>query len=275
MRPQRRALTLVTALLALATLGGCAGGAGVEPTASGAAPPTTSAVTSCGARTGRVEAGAVPDGSLSEVANRYRVYLPPCYDQEPDVDYPTLYVLHGSGDDGTMWDGLGVDEAADSLIASGEIAPLVIVIPNGGPQYGGGFVEALAGELIPHVDATYRTRDDGSQRAVGGISLGGRVALEAVAAHGELFGAYGDHSGALGRVETDTPGVRALIVGRYRVWLDVGTDDGLRSATEHLDEVLTEVGVAHELHLFPGAHVGGYWGAHMEDYLRFYAAEWS
>ena len=51
----------------------------------------------------------------------YRIYLPPCYDEEPERAYPVLYLIHGQTYSDTQWDRLGVPETADRLIASGEV----------------------------------------------------------------------------------------------------------------------------------------------------------
>ena len=48
--------------------------------------------------------------------------------------------------------------------------------------------------------------------------------------------------------------------------VDVGTDDPFRAA----DTALAQKTGA-KLHVWPGAHDGGYWNRHMAQYLRFYA----
>jgi enterochelin esterase-like enzyme len=114
--------------------------------------------------------------------------------------------------------------------------------------------------------------------AIGGISMGGFGALD-LGSRGK-FCAVGAHSAALWFTGGDTaPGAfddasdfaRHDLIGRpptYRapVWMDVGTDDPFRSADTALAKKL---GV--KVHVWPGAHGGGYWQRHMAQYLRFYA----
>ena len=64
----------------------------------------------------------------------YRVYLPPGY-TEGTRHYPSLYLLHGMGGSDREWQDLGIASAADRLIAAGQIAPLIIVMPEGARSY--------------------------------------------------------------------------------------------------------------------------------------------
>jgi hypothetical protein len=57
-----------------------------------------------------------------------------------------------------------------------------------------------------------------------------------------------------------------------RVWLDVGTEDALRGPTEQFATALIDAGSAPELLLSPGGHNRAYWGAHVRDYLQWYAS---
>ncbi len=108
----------------------------------------------------------------------YRVYLPPCYDQQPDERYPVLYLIHGQNYNDDQWDRLGVDETADALIAAGEIPPLIIVMPRDrswAQPTEDRFGQVLVDELLPFIDETYRTLPDRSHRAIGGSIAGRRL----------------------------------------------------------------------------------------------------
>lgn len=59
----------------------------------------------------------------------YRVYLPPCYLEKPDLRYPTLFMLHGQTYNEDQWIRLGVPTTMDKLIMAGEIPPFIIVFP--------------------------------------------------------------------------------------------------------------------------------------------------
>ena len=107
----------------------------------------------------------------------YRIYLPPCYDEQPELAYPVLYLIHGQTYTDTQWDRLGVPEIADRLIAAGEVAPFIVVMPRDRvwrEPAEDHFGMAVEQSLIPWVDEHYRTIPDRAHRAVGGLSRGER-----------------------------------------------------------------------------------------------------
>ena len=216
----------------------------------------------------------------------YRIYLPPCYDRSGQR-YPVLYLLHGWPYDEYHWDKLGVDEAADEGIAEGTLAPFIIVLPGGSEALyvntSGGdhsFEGQVINDLIPHVDATYRTRPERAGRAIGGISRGGVWSLEIALLHADLFAAVGAHSPALSVnlapppydpfYLLGEPGVEAL-----RIYLDTGDLDWTRKSTEALHEALNGRGLVHQFALHEGRHDNELWADHVEEYLTFYAAGWT
>ncbi len=210
----------------------------------------------------------------------FRVYAPACYRQQIDRRYPVIYLLHGGGHDQAHWDDIGVDDTADTLIADGTIPPLLIVLPNGGPDFGplGGepppVARYLHDELIPHIDATYRTMADREHRALGGISYGAAWALLLAARYADTFGAVGAHSPAIGSFNGIYPDVAALAAGKLAIYIDVGDRDALHKPAADFDAALTKAGVPHEFHVSPGRHVEAYWNSHLTDYLRFYTQTW-
>lgn len=137
--------------------------------------------------------------TLGRIA-QYTVYLPAGYDGS-DQRYPVVYLLHGRGDTMTAW--LTVRSALDTLIADGDIPPVIAVMPDmpssdrgsyyvdsayTGMLYRAEPVEtAFFNDLIPHVDATYRTIPDRTSRVVGGYSMGGYGAIRYALAHPQHF----------------------------------------------------------------------------------------
>lgn len=151
------------------------------------------------------------EGSLAEVSVasqildrdlRYAVYLPAGYESSA-LRYPVLYLLHGRGDNLASWARIKPD--LDELIASGELPPTIAILPDApssqranyfvdseytGADMPGARVEtAFMQELVPHVDATYRTITDRAGRAIGGYSMGGYGALRYTLAYPEMFSA--------------------------------------------------------------------------------------
>ena len=69
------------------------------------------------------------------------IYTPPGYDtHDYRTRYPVLYLLHGYGGDNNYYRGLyGVAEILDDLINSGEIEPMIVVMPDASNNLGGSF----------------------------------------------------------------------------------------------------------------------------------------
>lgn len=143
---------------------------------------------------GRIVEVEVPapalEGNLLETPDvqDVAVYLPPNYDGQPDRRFPVVYLLHGIFDDYGVWtEHLEVPSMLDRLIADAEIPDLIVVMPNGGNRYGGGYyrnspvsgnwANYIADDLVGYVDAMWRTLPLTESRAVIGHSMGGYGAL--------------------------------------------------------------------------------------------------
>lgn len=137
------------------------------------------------------------------------IYLPPNYDRESDQRYPVLYLLHGIFDNYGVWlENYGVPELLDRLISAGDIPELVVVMPNGGNQYGGGFYrnspvsgrwgDYIVDNLVGFVDAEFRTQASEDYRAIAGHSMGGYGALHLVMAPRGVLRRMGSESLLLG-----------------------------------------------------------------------------
>lgn len=251
--------------LAAAVLWGCAGAA---PRSDHALPPLDPTVVST-AR-GAVEHVTLPDSSYG-VYGDYSVYLPPGYGQGSRRRYPVVYLLHGGSDTVTFFAELGAPRAMDAGIRAGTIRPMILVMVDGGPMFTGdgdvplSFEDFLVSELMPDVDHRWRTVADRSGRAIGGVSLGGRHALEFAADHPGLVAAVGGHSATV-------PGSPSrLAAAGMPIWLDVGTRDGLFPADEALARYLQQHGADVQWHPAFGEHGRPYWRAHLPEYLRFYS----
>jgi|GEM_PF-688725 len=70
------------------------------------------------------------------------VYLPPGYQDSVSkkYKYPVLILLHGFKENGSSYDHYyRIKTIADQMISSGEIQPMVIVMPDGSGRFGGSF----------------------------------------------------------------------------------------------------------------------------------------
>ena len=202
----------------------------------------------------------------------FRVYTPPCY--VDGKDYPVLYLLHGLSSNDDQWIRLGMTAAADRLIASGEIRPLLIVMPynpNGYIAPDSNFGSALVESLIPWVDEQYKTCVQADCRWIGGLSRGGGWAFYIYSHYPDEFSAVGGHSPA---IFTRDPEKLASILKDMpktgRIWIDVAEQDSERNYLSTVDRLLTDADLPHLFIIHPGDHEESYWRQHVEEYLRWY-----
>jgi enterochelin esterase-like enzyme len=109
----------------------------------------------------------------------FHIYLPPEYETDPEARFPTLYWLHGSG---SPIAGIPpVRTRFANAMAEGRIPPMLVVFPNGigasmwcDSRDGRVPMESVViDDLIPHVDANFRTIAGRRGRIVEGFSMGG------------------------------------------------------------------------------------------------------
>ena len=243
-------------------------------------PPTpTPTVTPLGCLTqpGRVVQGAVQETTPPQ---EFLMYLPPCYDEIPDLHYPVLYLLHGQTYTDDQWLRLGAVEVMDRLFLENEISAFIIVFPDDrywNVQAGPGFGQRLVDHLVPYIDRSYRTIADRDHRAIGGMSRGAGWALRLGLQRWELFGSLGLHS--LAAFGDDRPflddWLEAIPSEDWPdIFIDTGESDSELGFNSLFENKLIQLGIPHEWHLYPGAHDEAYWAAHVEEYLRWYAGVW-
>jgi endo-1,4-beta-xylanase len=138
-------------------------------------------------------------GTFRSEANQaevgYYIYLPPGYDAAANAArrYPVIYYLHG-GRPGGEHKSVGMAGVFDAAIKAGRVAPMIYVFVNGGEMSHYDFPSrkshgetALVKELIPHIDATYRTLARREGRGIEGFSQGGRGTARIMFKFPELF----------------------------------------------------------------------------------------
>ncbi|WP_434444771.1 alpha/beta hydrolase [Lentzea sp. E54] len=136
------------------------------------------------------------------------VYVPPGYDDSAER-YPTVYLIQGYTGHVAMWANRGpfrqpFIETADAVFAEGTPGCVVVYV-DAWTTYGGSqFVDSpgtgryhsyLCDEIVPWVDAHYRTIPDRESRAIAGKSSGGFGAMITPMLRPDLFGALATHAG--------------------------------------------------------------------------------
>jgi enterochelin esterase-like enzyme len=228
---------------------------------------------------GTIESGEV-ETPLLDQALQYQIYLPPGYDTQRYKRYPVLYLLHGVGYTDDQWLRLGIATTADRLISQAEISPLIIVMPN---EEGSSlpdqtsFGEAVATDLVDWIDSNYRTLTNRSDRAIGGLSRGASWSVRLGLIYWQTFGSIGAHSYPMfyGDNSQIPDWLEAIPSDSYpRIYLDIGAKDPGLQVVLKFEDYLTQQNIPHEFHLNIGYHEEGYWKAHVEEYLLWYAADW-
>jgi enterochelin esterase family protein len=225
-----------------------------------------------------------------DATRRAHIYTPPNYEKSTDR-YPVLYLLHGAGNDDSAWTESGrANVILDNLIADGKLKPLIVVMPYGyaypptsplaaGPdamkRQRSGFERDLIADLIPFVQANYRSYTDRDHRAIAGLSLGGGQALGIGLSHVDIFSRVAGFSAALGAVTSPEAGgldFRALVADPKKMntqlkllWVGCGTDDTLYNSNHEFSEMLMAGGIRHTFRSSEGAHTWLVWRRYLNE----------
>jgi enterochelin esterase-like enzyme len=159
------------------------------------------------------------------------IWLPPGYDADGSARYPVLYMSDGQNivdpriaNTGVDW---GIDESIVRLSEAGVIPPVIVVgawsTDQRGPEYSPWhgapeYARFLIEELMPRVNAEFRTATGPEYTAHMGSSMGGLLSFYLVMNHPDVFG-------SCGCVSTHFPLSEA-------VWSEVGYGDGTEAPDE-------------------------------------------
>jgi hypothetical protein len=192
------------------------------------------------------------------------VYVPPGYDEEPARRYPAVYVIQGYTGFIDMWRNRTpyrrpFVETADEVFAGGGTPPAIVVYIDAWTAFGGSqFVDSpgtgryhsyICEEIVPWVDAHYRTLADRNHRAIMGKSSGGFGAMITPMLRPDLFGALATHAGdslyEFGYITEFPKSVRYLREydgDIFRWWDDFRSRTSFTKAEDH--DLLMLLGVA-------------------------------
>lgn len=215
----------------------------------------------------------------------YNIYLPPGYNDPANAQkrYPVVYWLHGSHGNENLAANL-LSTALAQAIQAGRVPPMIYVYANGGrfssymdhPDNEVKSETLIIKELIPHVDATYRTIASREGRGIEGFSMGGAGALKFAFKYPQMFcsaisvaGAFVTAEESLSRQDaTDERVIAAIrendtaerarrnidaIRGRVSIRLYVSEQDLTLRFHAPLRAVLNELGIAYQMVLLQKA----------------------
>lgn len=227
---------------------------------------------------------AVPRGSVTahhlrsvatKQTERFQIYRPPGTTRGDPLRL--LVLLHGATADDTQWLDVGIASAADCMAERGESDQTLIVLVDGSSverDHTGSpapMEQLVIDEILPEVHHLYPNLQGRSGTAIGGISLGGRWALQIAAHHPDLFEAAGGHSPTISLSATE---LESLVDSDVRIWLDAGQSDGLQRGIRTAYDRVQAAGGGAMVMQWSGQHDRHYWSQHTEDYLRFYNQTW-
>ena len=195
------------------------------------------------------------------------VYTPAEYELKANQKkrYPVLYLQHGMGEDETGWSKQGhMQHIMDNAINKGEAVPMIVVMESGDikapfnfagggsnrqgqSQYGASFYPVLLNDLIPYIDANFRTKTDRENRAMAGLSWGGHQTFDVVLQNLDKFAWLGTFSGAIFGLDVKTAydGVFAnadeFNKKIHYMYMNWGSDDFIKSGD--IVKQLRELGI--------------------------------
>jgi len=144
-----------------------------------------------------IPAPSLSNNLLGEPAERtIYVYLPPSYNTS-DKHYPVIYYLPGYND--SMMLGFRLPGDMDSLIKSGQVNEMIIVVSGGANKLGGSFYvnspvtgnweDYIVIDLVGYIESHFRTLPQAESRGITGHSMGGFGSLNIAMRHPDVFGA--------------------------------------------------------------------------------------
>lgn len=248
----------------------------------------------------------VPHGTVSRcwydsptlgISRRLSIYTPSGYETSKRK-YPVLYLLHGMGGDEEAWLGLGrTAQILDNLISSGEIEPMIVVMPNGNaalksapgesdrglykpttrlPKSMDGSFEHSFMDIVSFVEKNYRTINKASARAIAGLSMGGFHSMHISHFYPDKFDYVGLFSAAVGRdfdknsasyqnVEKELEEQFKRGVELY--WIACGNSDFLWEANLKYMNYLDSKGMEYTFRESEGGHTWKNWRLYLTEFL--------
>lgn len=244
-----------------------------------------------------VRYGVVNDVSyFSKTTNSNRpakIILPPNYDK--NKKYPTLYLLHGLGGNENDWFGGNPDQIISNLLHEGKCKEMIVVIPNikvrhdsvkVAPEFYSvqhfkeydNFLNDLQNDLLPYIEKNYPVLSGRDNRAVAGLSMGGRSALHIGIEMIDEFAYIGAFTPAVGVLPYDVEkGLftqeTLTVPSKYKkstlIMIVKGSnDDVVKEWPEVYNNTLNKNGIEHIYYITPGGHDFDVWKNSLYNFVR-------
>lgn len=200
------------------------------------------------------------------------VYTPPGYNKS-SANYPVLYLISGTTDTEETWFKVGkANFILDNLIAQNKAKPMIMVMPYGNmgstpfpssPQAADMykvFNDELTKEIMPYIQANYRTHNNRDSRAIAGFSRGGGQSLFAGFTHLDKFAWIGSYSAYLTEEVFDTyfsnlaENPDTTNAKLKLLWMGVGSQDFLYRDAAAFDTLMTDKKIKHQSLTTKGGH---------------------
>jgi enterochelin esterase-like enzyme len=263
------------------------------------------------AQSGKVYDNLSVKSKILNMDRKFSIYLPPDYETS-QRSYPVLYLLHGSGDDQTGWVQFGeTGYITDKAIRDGISTAMIIVMPDANTGRRGYFNDVKGEwryedfffqELIPHIEKTYRTKNEKRYRAIAGLSMGGGGSFMYALHRPDMFSSACPLSAYIGpltkeemknSLERNKIQVSDTALTTYfnrhnavalinampdstkksvRWYIDCGDDDFLYEGNSLAHIAMRKREIPHEFRIRDGAHNWTYWRESLPEVLKFISA---
>lgn len=214
---------------------------------------------------------------------RIVVYTPPGL-HKSGTKLPVLYLSHGYSDNEASWTVHGKAHwILDSLIASGQAKPMIVVMPDGhalppgstsfeeyGPANSAALCAELVQDIIPLVEASYPANPKPAARAFAGLSMGGHHALTVALNHHERFNWIGAFSSAPPSNASVAHGLDkpADVNHDLRLfWVACGNKDFLTQRNREFHGLLDVKGIHHQFVETEGDHSWPVWRNYLTTFI--------
>jgi enterochelin esterase-like enzyme len=240
------------------------------------------------------------ESEAEDARREYIVYLPPSYYSQPDREFPVVYLLHGFNGGSREWEPRDFGTKLDALYTSGGLAESIVIMPDADSLWyvdhadGTPWRTMFVDEMVPQVDAEYRTLASREFRGLSGVSMGGFGAFSLGLAYPDLFSSIASHMGALNlapaQVGVTSPGgpenqvaspltvvagMSPTALSRYDYFFDACEFDdyAFDEAARSMDTLLTDAGVEHTYALYSeGRHNDACWVPRLADSFGMHSA---